>query len=121
MPGSSELAIRALSNQPIASLVRDCTRCTLPMLKYHDALKASSGRMLMAYSASGTESSIEPLQNLQSLSEAYKCGQLGFAAVAASYWRIASLYRPCAHSTRPFAARANALRGDAATARVARS
>jgi hypothetical protein len=48
------------------------------------------GRMLMACSARGIESSIDPLQNLQSLSEPYKCGQLGFAAAAASYSSVAS-------------------------------
>src|SRR5260370_266387 len=121
MPGSSELAICALSSQPIASLVRDCTRCTLPMLKYHDALSPSSGWMLMASLASGIASSIEPLQNLHSPSELYKCGQLGFAAIAASYSRIAASYRPCAHNTPALAASEKALRATPPPPSLARS
>src|SRR5260370_17107266 len=53
MVGNSELALSVFSSHTIASLVRDCSRCTLPMLKYQVAPNPSWGLMLMACSASG--------------------------------------------------------------------
>src|SRR5262249_661914 len=66
--------------------------------------------------ASGIASCIEPVQSLQSLRWPYRCGQLGLIALAVSYSSIASLYRPCAANTWPFAKYEYAVRGDAVRA-----
>ena len=108
------VALRAFSSQMIASSVRDCSRCTAPICKYQMPIAGSRGLRRMACSASGIDSSIDPVKNLHQPSCPIALTELRLDASAVSYSGMASANRRCARNTWPLAICASGLRGDTA-------
>jgi hypothetical protein len=55
---------RLFEPEGIASSVRDCSRCTRPIWKYHTPMAGSRGLSRVACSTSGIVSSIDPVWSL---------------------------------------------------------